>query len=243
MPKILEVCVDNYASAVAAIEGGANRLELCSSLTDGGLTPTPGFLKQVKKINSGEIKIFCMLRCRNSDFVYSDEELHTMVEDALILKQHGADGFVFGALLKNGEIDLKKCREIIKTCYPLPVTFHRAFDLCKNPLVKLETVIDLGFHRILTSGQEKTAEDGIEIIKKIIKRAKNRIVIMPGAGVSKSNIKLLIEETEAKEYHGSFKMTDIEQDSSSSNVRQNLGTLTLTDSNHVAEIVQILKTT
>lgn len=242
MAKVLEVCVDNHQSAVAAMSSGANRLELCSSLTDGGLTPFPGFLKQIQAINTKKIPVFCMLRCRNSNFVYSEQELDIMVKDAKILRQNGADGFVFGALLENGGIDLKKCREIIKCCYPLPVTFHRAFDLCTSPTIQLESVIDLGFTRVLTSGQKKTAVEGIELINKLIKRAKDRIIIIPGAGVNKNNIQTLMEETEAVEYHGSFKSLTKEISSDDDCDIMNLGNLTLTDSNHVAEVVQILKT-
>ncbi|GLV32371.1 uncharacterized protein CBL_00920 [Carabus blaptoides fortunei] len=245
MPRILEVCVDSYVSAMAAIEGGAHRLELCSSLSDGGLTPTPGLLKQIQSVNSGKVQIFCMLRCRSSNFVYTHEELTVMMNDAQILKQNGADGFVFGALLENGDVDLKKCREIVKLCYPLPVTFHRAFDICRNPVIQLESIIDLGFSRILTSGQKKSAEEGIELIKQLKKRAGNRIIIMPGAGVTKDNLKLLIDEIDAAEYHGSFKMckTD-EEDAKQANAVTDfidLGSLTITDGKLVAEIVHILK--
>lgn len=245
MPRILEVCVDSYVSAMAAIDGGANRLELCSSLSDGGLTPTSGLLKQIQSANSAKVLIFCMLRCRSSNFIYTQEELNVMINDAQILKQNGADGFVFGALLENGDVDLKKCREVIKICYPLPVTFHRAFDICRNPIIQLESIIDLGFSRILTSGQKKSAEEGIELIKQLKKRANNRIIIMPGAGVTKNNIKLLIDETEATEYHGSFKMckTDEEESKKDNEVTNfiDLGSLTITDAKLVAEIVHILK--
>lgn len=230
--------MDNYESAVAAITGGASRLELCSSLKDGGLTPTPGLLKQIKQICPSNFPVYCMLRCRPGNFVYKDEEINIMVSDAKILKLNGADGFVYGALDENNSIDLRKCREIVKTCYPLPVTFHRAFDLVKNPLIEIEVVIDLGFQRLLTSGTKKTALEGCEVIHQLIKRAHNRVVIIPGCGINKNNIKEIAEETEAREFHGSFsKMTEKQEDDS---IIQ-LGNVLLTDSEHVAEVVQILK--
>lgn len=237
MTKVLEVCVDNYESALAAIAGGANRLELCSALQQGGLTPTPGLLKQVQQANSERIPVFCMLRCRPSNFVYTDEEIKIMVNDAKILKLNGADGFVFGAMTEEKDVDLKKCRDILKTCYPLPVTFHRAFDLCRNPVIQVEVVIDLGFQRLLTSGTKKTALEGCDIIKKLMDRVRNRLVIMPGCGITKDNIKEIMETTCAKEYHGSFKA----ENSEDKNDVMDLGTVMMSDRNYVAEAVQILK--
>lgn len=238
MTKVLEVCVDNYESALAAIAGGANRLELCSSLDQGGLTPTPGLLKQIQAANVTGIPVFCMLRCRPSYFLYSEEEIKIMVNDAKTLKLNGADGFVFGALNELNDVDLRKCRDILKMCYPLPVTFHRAFDLSRNPLIQIEVVIDLGFQRLLTSGAKKSALEGCDTIKKLIERARNRIVIVPGCGINKTNIRDIMETTGAREFHGSFK-SESKEDENTGVV--DLGKLTMVDSNHVAEVVQILK--
>lgn len=238
MTKVLEVCVDNYESALEAIAGGATRLELCSSLDKGGLTPTPGLLKQIQAANSNRIPVFCMLRCRPSNFTYSDEEIKIMVDDAKILKLNGADGFVFGVLSEENNVDLRKCREILKTCYPLPVTFHRAFDICRNPHLQVEVIIDLGFERLLTSGAKKTALEGCETIKKLIERVRNRIVIIPGCGINRDNVKEIMDVTGAREYHGSFK---VENDEDTNDETVDLGKLIMTDRNHVAEVVQILK--
>lgn len=240
MSRILEVCVDNFESALAALNGGANRLELCSSLEKGGLTPTPGLLKQIQLANPNRIPIFCMLRCRPSNFVYTDEEIKIMVDDAKILKLNGADGFVFGALNEDNDVDLKKCREILKTCYPLPVTFHRAFDICRNPTIQVEVVIDLGFQRLLTSGCKKNALEGSDMIKKLIDKVRKRIVIIPGCGINKNNIKEIMDVTGAREFHGSFKSE--KEENGVNNDIIDLGNVIMTDSNHVAEIVQILKT-
>ncbi|VEN52640.1 unnamed protein product [Callosobruchus maculatus] len=182
MSKVLEVCVDGLESAVAALNGGADRLELCSSLIEGGLTPTPGMLIQIQNINSRNVPVFCLLRCRPGDFIYAQEEVEVMKEDARILRRHGASGFVFGALSENGDVNMKICREIIKACHPLPVTFHRAFDFCRRPTIEVEVIIDLGFQRILTSGKQRTAQMGVKLIKKLIEQVGNRIVIMPGGG-------------------------------------------------------------
>lgn len=243
MTRVLEVCVDNYESALTALAAGASRLELCSSLDCGGLTPTLGLLKQIKLSNAQNVPVFCMLRCRPGNFLYSDEEIKIMVSDAKILKLNGADGFVFGALTETGSVDLKKCREILKTCYPLPITFHRAFDLVKNPLIEIEVVIDLGFERLLTSGQKKTALEGCALLKQLIKRSNNRIVIIPGSGVNRSNIREIMEETGAREYHGSFKAIPRSSDdiANGKNDIMDLGSIIFTDHEHVADVIQILK--
>lgn len=204
-PKTLEVCVDSFESAMTAIAVGAKRLELCSSLSEGGLTPTPGLLIQVQNANAAKIPIYCMLRCRGGNFIYTPEEINVMKEDTKILRKYCADGFVFGAILENGDVDMANCREVIKSAFPLPVTFHRAFDFCKRPTIEIEVIIDLGFTRILTSGQQKNAQLGVKLISKLMEQVGNRIIIMPGGGVTVDNLKYIMENTEAVEFHGSFR--------------------------------------
>lgn len=248
MSKVLEVCVDSLESALAAITGGADRLELCSSLIEGGLTPTPGLLIQIQNIKSRNIPVFCLLRCRPGNFIYSPEEVEIMKEDAKILRRNGADGFVFGALSENGDVDMKICREIIKACHPLPVTFHRAFDFCKRPTIEVEVIIDLGFQRILTSGKQRTAQMGVKLISKLIEQVGNRIIIMPGGGINKENLKFILENTEATEIHGSFKIVKEElnkekvDDQSEVVIGEREGPIYVTDENAVAEIVNMMKT-
>ncbi|XP_017780087.1 PREDICTED: copper homeostasis protein cutC homolog [Nicrophorus vespilloides] len=203
--KVLEVCVDSFESAMAAILGGASRLELCSSLSEGGLTPTPGLLIQVQNQNVDKVPVYCMIRCRPGNFVYTHEEMEIMKEDAKILRKLGADGIVFGALLENGDVDMKNSREIVKAAFPLPLTFHRAFDYCRRPTIEMEVIIDLGFSRILTSGKQVNAQMGVKLIKKLIEQAEKRIIIMPGCGVTVETLKYIIDNTGAAEYHGSFK--------------------------------------
>lgn len=248
MPKVLEVCVDSLESAVAALNGGADRLELCSSLIEGGLTPTPGLLIQIQNMNPRRVPVYCMLRSRPGNFIYKPEEIEIMKEDAKILRRNGANGFVFGALAENGDVDMKTCREIIKACYPLPVTFHRAFDFVRRPTIEVEVIIDLGFERILTSGKQQTAAMGVKLIKKLIDQAGNRIILMPGGGVNQENIKSILEHTEAKEIHGSFRKLveepkmEYQNDEVAVCLTQSNFQIYTTDEDTVAEIVNILKT-
>ncbi|XP_050310258.1 copper homeostasis protein cutC homolog [Anthonomus grandis grandis] len=247
MSKVLEVCVDSLESAVAALNGGADRLELCSSLIEGGLTPTPGILIQIQNMNPRKVPVYCMLRCRPGNFIYKPEEIEAMKEDARILRKSGANGFVFGALADNGDVDMKTCREIVKACYPLPITFHRAFDFVRRPTIEVEVIIDLGFERILTSGKQKSAQMGVKLIKKLIDQVGNRIIIMPGCGVDKDNIKFILENTNAKEIHGSFKKLkdepkpEVKDDEADISLSDENIPIYVTDEENVAEIINILK--
>lgn len=245
MTRLLEVCVDSFESAMAAIAGGAHRLELCSSLTEGGLTPTPGLLTQIQACNSKKIPIHCMIRCRSGNFVYSQEEMEVMKEDVRVLRKAGADGFVFGALLENGDVDMKKSREILRMSHPLPVTFHRAFDFCRRPTIEIEVIIDLGFKRILTSGKQKAAQLGVKLIKQLLEQVDNRIIIVPGGGINKSNIKFIIENTGALEYHGSFRkikeQPNSKEDDSEIKLGDNDGCVYVCDEKLVTEMVHLLK--
>ena len=200
--------MDSLVSAINAQKGGAARLELCASLSIGGTTPTVGLLKTVRE-RVGNIPIFVMIRPRGGDFVYSAEEFEVMKRDLLILKENGADGFVFGMLNPDGSVDKPKCLELITLAKPHPVTFHRAFDMTSNPLEGLETLISLGFQRVLTSGQASTALEGLPLIQKLVTLAQGRVIVMPGAGINKDNIRTIIEQSGACEFHGSAsKMCD-----------------------------------
>ncbi|CAD6996130.1 copper homeostasis protein cutC homolog [Ceratitis capitata] len=199
----LEVCVDSVASALAASEGGATRIELCSALTEGGLTPSPGTLKTLKDLIN--IPIYCMLRPRRgNDFIYSNVEMDAVLLDLEILRTHGADGFVFGALTEQRAIDVEKCQRLMERAAGMPVTFHRAFDLT-NPQLMHENVTiikELGFKRLLSSGFRATAIEGSENLAQLI--AKHRdMIIMPGAGISVSNLDELLTTTKCVEFHAS----------------------------------------
>lgn len=197
----LEVCVDSINSAINAYKGGASRLELCSSLSEGGLTPSLGFLKFVK--SQVKIPVFILIRPRGGDFSYSNEEFEIMKEDMKIAKENGADGFVLGALTSTGKVDEKNCKILIDEAAPLPVTFHRAFDLTSNPMDALKSIINLGCKRILTSGHAPDVNEGINFIKTLIEQENKKIIIMPGGGVHENNIEELLKINGIEEIHSS----------------------------------------
>ncbi|XP_062070891.1 copper homeostasis protein cutC homolog isoform X2 [Lepus europaeus] len=163
---LMEVCVDSVESAVNAERGGAGRIELCSGLLEGGTTPSMGLLQIVKQ--SVQIPVFVMIRPRGGDFLYSDREIEVMKADIQLAKLYGADGLVFGALTEDGQIDKELCMSLIALCRPLPVTFHRAFDMVQDPMAALETLLTLGFERVLTSGCDSSALEGLPLIKRLI---------------------------------------------------------------------------
>ncbi|CAL1673496.1 unnamed protein product [Lasius platythorax] len=197
----MEICVDSLESARNAVEGGASRLEICSALSEGGLTPSPGLIKQIRSFAT--IPLYAMIRIRGGDFVYTTEEIDAMLHDLMILKDHHANGFVFGALTSDCEIDTVACEKIISAARPLPVTFSRAFDLTSDPVKSMQVLADLGFQRILTSGQSNSALEGLELIKTLIQKTQ-KLIIMPGAGITKDNIRKIMESG-AKEFHASAK--------------------------------------
>lgn len=198
---ILEICASTYAAALAAYQAGADRIELCSALTEGGLTPSQGLMAEVAKIPN--LKKHILIRPRSGDFLYSGEELSIMKADIKVAKACGADGIVVGALHKDGSIDIESMRDLITCAEGMEVTFHRAFDMCRNPQQAIESIIKLGCRRILTSGQAPKADMALDHISNYIKQASGRIIIMPGCGINKDNIRKIIECTGATEVHAS----------------------------------------
>lgn len=198
---VLEICAGSYASALAAREGGAQRIELCCALGEGGLTPSLGLLAAVNAL--GGIKKHVLVRPRGGDFLYTDEEKKIMFSDISALLNFNYDGIVVGSLTADGRVDkafLKKCVELANG---KSVTFHRAFDLCDDPLRALDDIMDCGCNRLLTSGQAATAEQGIPLIKKLVERAGKDFCIMPGCGVTSGNAARILSETGATEIHAS----------------------------------------
>lgn len=199
----MEATVDNVTSAINAAMGGASRIELCSALSEGGLTPSIGLLKVVKSLVD-DVPVFVMIRPRRGiDFVYSKDEILVMKSDINNLKAAGADGFVFGILTPDGDVEEFVCAELLHLCKPLPVTFHRAFDVTRDPVQSLEVIIKLGFTRILTSGQSLSAESGVSLLAKLNEIANNRIIIVPAAGINEKNLAYVLRETRVKEFHAS----------------------------------------
>lgn len=194
-----EVVVYNIESAFKAQEGGADRIELCDNPADGGTTPSGGTVEVVRQNTT--LDVFVMLRPRGGDFVYSSYEFHTMKRDLYQFQKISVDGFVFGILNPDGTIDKKRCKELIDKARPLKVTCHRAFDMTRDPFEALEDCIEIGFDRILTSGQHPKALDGIDVIQQLVQKAGGRISIMAGAGVNEDTVKEIVTRTGVREIH------------------------------------------
>ena len=203
MQKLLEIAVTSVYSAKEAVLGGASRLELCTNLAQGGITPSFGLIQQVKA--AVPVPVFVLIRPRKADFFYDDAEFAVMLADIAAAKEAGADGIVSGILQADGNIDQERTRQLIEATRPLSFTFHRAFDMCLDPLAGMEQLIELGVDRILTSGQQATAVEGKERIQQLIELAVGRIIIMAGGGVRPQNIQELLNVPGLTEFHSSAK--------------------------------------
>ncbi|NLO82827.1 MAG: copper homeostasis protein CutC [Clostridiales bacterium] len=209
---VLEVTVDSITSMLTAIKAGADRIELCSALNLGGLTPSYGLMKKANEIKKAEeqkyIEIFVMIRPRSGDFLYDDNEFETMKEDiSLVKRMEGIDGIVTGILLSDWRIDVTRMRELIEVASPLKVVFHRAFDEARDPIEYVDKLIEMGVCRILTSGQKASAMEGVEFIAELQKRFGDQIDIMPGGGVNAGNIEKIYNITRCTHYHMSGKVS------------------------------------
>jgi copper homeostasis protein len=182
----IEICASNYQSAINAQNAGAHRIELCSELAVGGITPSYGLLKQVMEIT--KIPVFVLIRPRSGNFTYSADEFEIMRRDIQLCKNLGCAGIVTGILNPNNSIDTKRTKELIELSHPLKFTFHRAFDWTPNPYEAMEQLIELNVDRILTSGQESSAEKGIFVLQQLKKLANGRITILPAGGINSENV-------------------------------------------------------
>ncbi len=196
---LIEVCCGSVDDAIQAERGGAGRVELNSSLFFGGLTPSLGSIIEGKRRLS--IPVMVMIRPRGGGFCYTEAEMAVMLNDAELAVEHGADGIVFGVLTQDGCIDMKRCRQIIELAQDKEAVFHRAFDVTTDPLEALDQLIELGFKRVLTSGQERTVPEGAKLIRKLIAHAAGRIEILPGGGIRPHNVQAIIEQTGTKQVH------------------------------------------
>jgi copper homeostasis protein len=196
---VLEICAFNLPAALAAEGAGADRIELCAGAEEGGVTPSAGLIRMARE--KLQISLYPIIRPREGDFLYSEEEFRIMLRDVELCRGLGCDGVVIGMLLADGRVDQVRCGRLVETAYPMGVTFHRAFDRAANPFEALEAVIRIGCERILTSGQRPVAMEGVSLLRELVREADERIVIMPGSGVRASNIAELAAKTGAVEFH------------------------------------------
>lgn len=195
---MIEICLDSPQAALLAQEYGAQRVELCANLLEGGTTPSWGCIKATRK--AIEIGLFVLIRPRGGDFYYNNYEIEQMKYDIEACRTLGVDGVVIGALDIEGNVDLKTIRMLVELARPMQITFHRAFDRCKTPFEALEQLIDLGVDRILTSGQAPKVDQGLALLERLIQEAKGRIGILPGSGVNPQNVSRL-KAIGATEFH------------------------------------------
>ena len=211
MNYVIEIATSDFLTTKSAVEGGADRIELCANLAEGGTTPSYAHIKRCREVF--QIALFPIIRPRGGDFLYTQDEFEIMKNDLKLCKELGCEGVVIGLLNRDGAIDLTRTSELIGLAYPLEVTFHRAFDRCKDPFKALEELIEIGCQRILTSGQQPSVASqesivnskAVELIAQLNRIADDRIIIMPGSGVRKENVKMLAERTGCTEFHSSLR--------------------------------------
>ena len=211
----IEVCCPDLASVKRAIDGRADRIELCTALELDGLTPSREEIREaVALCHANGVKVHVLVRSREGNFVYNENEVRQMSDEIVMSLEEGADGIVIGALTEDGALDIPTCQTWIAVAKEwqreqgraeLGITFHRAFDVCSNPMQALEEIIAMGCNRLLTSGQEPSAVKGIPMLKKLVEASEGRLCILAGAGVSAENYMQIVEEAGVTEVHGSFK--------------------------------------
>ncbi len=199
----VEICVDAVDSALAAQHGGAHRIELCANLLEGGTTPSAGLLQVVR--HKVAMPVHVMIRPRGGDFCYGDDEFAVMQQDIVNAKSHGADGLVFGLLNPDGTVDVERTSKLVELAKPLPVTFHRAFDVCADLASALEAVISTGAARTLTSGGEASALAGSSSLGRLIQQSAGRIAILAGGGINPTNARQVVEKSGVHEIHAGLR--------------------------------------
>lgn len=200
-----EICANSVESCIAAQEGGADRVELCAGIPEGGTTPSYGEIKVARRLLSST-RLHVIIRPRGGDFLYSPLEMERMEEDIRMCRELGVDGVVFGCLTENGDVDIEQNRRLMECAKGMSVTFHRAFDRTADPFAALEDIISLGCNRILTSGQQPKAIDGTPLLAKLQEKAAGRITLLAGSGVNEDNIRDIYDATGISEYHFSARV-------------------------------------
>jgi copper homeostasis protein len=235
----LEVIGFTIESCLIAQAAGAHRIELCDNPSEGGTTPSYGFIKTARENLS--IELYPIIRPRGGDFLYSEIEFELMKADIQICKNLGCDGVVIGMLNSDGTVDKQRCKQLVDIAQPMGVSFHRAFDRTKDPFKALEDIISIGCERILTSGQKSVATDGAALLNELVKQANGRIIIMPGSGVRSDNVEKLVKKTNATEFHTSARTyTDSKMEFINESMDEQLTSVT-TLSNEIKTIIQLLK--
>lgn len=247
MSIVLEICIDSAEAAIAAQQGGANRVELCDNLLEGGTTPSAGTIAVARKHIDIDLNI--IIRPRGGDFCYSEVEFEVMKYDVEQARRLGANGVVIGLLNPDGTVDVTRTAELVELARPLSVTFHRAFDMSRDPHEALETLISLGIDRVLTTGQESSALEGLDLITELVRHAADRIIMMPGlfSGLSERNVAKIVGQSGAKEIHTTASGTS-DSRMTYRNLRSFMGgelrppefTRTVTDSNRVRDFVRAI---
>ncbi len=236
----LEICANSIHSALTAQTAGAQRVELCENLNEGGTTPSYGTILNTRK--RLHISLFVLIRPRGGDFLYSEEEFEIMKTDIELCKALKCDGIVVGILTKDGEVDFERTRELVQLASPMRVTFHRAFDRCKDPFKALESIIKTGCERILTSGLKNSACEAPGLIKQLVEKANHRISIMPGAGINSTNIRKLRNIINASEYHSSAKIERLSlMNYHNPDLKDNVVPLQISDEEEIKKMVAQLK--
>ncbi len=220
-PLQIEICANSAESAAMAQEAGAHRVELCAGIPEGGTTPSAGEMRAARRLLQ-RTRLHVIIRPRGGDFLYSPLEQEIMLHDIRAARRAGADGVVFGCLTAEGDIDLPLMEKLLDAARGMSVTFHRAFDVCRDPEAALQQLAGLGIDRILTSGQEATAEEGIPLLRELVKQAGDRLRIMPGCGIHAGNIRRIAEATGAREFHFSGR-SPVESGMAYRNARVSMG--------------------
>ena len=198
---LVEICIDCIDSAAAAQAGGAHRIEVCGSLSAGGITPSVGLIGEC--VDRCSIPSMVMIRPHDGGFVYSDADIDLMLRDIDVVISMGVKGVVLGALTQDGRVDVPAMQRLVDASRPLEITFHRAFDVVKDPFRALDDIINLGIERLLTSGQAATADSGSNLIKQLVERSGDRVSVIAGAGIDSKNAQKVVSKTRVKEVHAS----------------------------------------
>lgn len=239
MSALLEIAVFSLHGAAHAAKAGAHRIELCENAGEGGTTPSYGTLRAVRRMQ--DIPFFPIIRPRGGDFVYSEAEFETLLDDLRLCRDLGFPGAVTGVLTEEGNIDLVRMQRVMQEAGDMAITFHRAFDRCRNPLQALEELIALGVNRILSSGQTPSLMDGLDLLRDLVERAAGRIIIMPGSGLNSGNIAHVAAATGAREFHTAARKTLLRDQVYTAPGMKETPSFTTVDTDEIGRLLQFVE--